>query len=193
MSDDEAFARLVSLACHDIRTPLATVQGFARTLERLSKLEPPADRYVHLIVEGSAQMAEILDQLALLARFEAERYEPVVESKDTLELAQSAAERLGDEAEARGEGEEVKVDVEDTERALASLGRCAARHGGVEHVTFEAQGPEIVISPITAEAAPIVLGLELKDFGAAIAVRLIDELGGSVALDGERLVVGLRA
>ena len=32
MTDDNAFARLVSLACHDLRTPLATVHGFATTL-----------------------------------------------------------------------------------------------------------------------------------------------------------------
>ena len=34
VSDDTYFARLVSLACHDVRTPLATVHGFAKTLER---------------------------------------------------------------------------------------------------------------------------------------------------------------
>ena len=30
--DDSRFPRLVSLACHDLRTPLATIYGFARTL-----------------------------------------------------------------------------------------------------------------------------------------------------------------
>ena len=34
MTDDPDFARLVSLACHDLRTPLATVHGFATTLSR---------------------------------------------------------------------------------------------------------------------------------------------------------------
>jgi signal transduction histidine kinase len=42
--DDTEFARLVSLACHDVRTPLATVHGFVRTLERQLELQPPADR-----------------------------------------------------------------------------------------------------------------------------------------------------
>lgn len=191
MSDDEAFPRLVSLACHDIRTPLATVHGFARTLERLSKLEPPADRYVHLIVEGSAQMDEILDQLALLARIEAARYEPAIEPKSTGELVRAAADRLGDMAEAVGEGDEVKADVEATERALAAFARCAARHGGLARVTLEARGTEILIFPVTEDAAPIVLGEDLKDLGSAAAVRLVAELQGSVELNGERLVVRL--
>ena len=45
MTEDSEFARLVSLACHDLRTPLATVNGFARTLTRFEwfALEPPAD------------------------------------------------------------------------------------------------------------------------------------------------------
>jgi len=35
VTDDNQFARLVMLACHDLRTPLATVHGFAHTLARL--------------------------------------------------------------------------------------------------------------------------------------------------------------
>ena len=33
------FARLVTLACHDLRTPLATVNGFAKTLVRGGQLD----------------------------------------------------------------------------------------------------------------------------------------------------------
>ena len=33
MATDDRFARMVWLACHDLRTPLATVYGFARTLQ----------------------------------------------------------------------------------------------------------------------------------------------------------------
>ena len=48
MTDDATFARLVSLACHDVRTPLATVHGFVKTLERTAELQPPADRYLEI-------------------------------------------------------------------------------------------------------------------------------------------------
>ena len=54
MTDDTAFPRLVSLACHDLRTPLATVSGFAKTLTRSGSLEAPADRYVAMIELGMA-------------------------------------------------------------------------------------------------------------------------------------------
>ncbi len=97
MDNDTAFARLVSLACHDLRTPLATVSGFAKTLTRGGSLEDPADRYVAMIEAAAAQMAELLDELGIVARIESGRYEPALRDADTLELAQSAARELGEE------------------------------------------------------------------------------------------------
>src|ERR671922_252139 len=60
---DTSFVRLVSLACHDLRTPLATVHGFARTISRTGGLEEPASRYLEMIEAASGQLAELLDQL----------------------------------------------------------------------------------------------------------------------------------
>ncbi|HXH98602.1 MAG TPA: histidine kinase dimerization/phospho-acceptor domain-containing protein, partial [Gaiellaceae bacterium] len=95
MQNDTSFARLVSLACHDVRTPLATVHGFVKTLSRTVELEPPADRYVEMIEAASQQIAELLDELSLASRIEAGRYEPPRREADTLALARAAADRLG--------------------------------------------------------------------------------------------------
>ena len=62
MTNDRQYAELVSVACHDILTPLATVYGFARTLERV-ELEPPSDRYVEMIGAASSQIDDLVDQL----------------------------------------------------------------------------------------------------------------------------------
>ena len=48
-----------------------------------------------------------------------------------------------------------------------------------------------MFEPVAESAAPIVLGEEQRDLGAAVAVMLIRALGGEVALDGERLTVTL--
>src|ERR1700693_4169295 len=95
VQNDTSFAKLVSLGCHDVRTPLATVHGFAKTLERASELAPPADRYVELIEKAAAEMAELLDELSLAARIDGGSYEPALRDADTLALAQAARERLG--------------------------------------------------------------------------------------------------
>lgn len=180
------------LACHDLRTPLATVHGFAQTLARLGELEDPAPRYLDMITTASGQMADLLDELSLAARIDAGRYEPVRKEADTLELSRSAAARLGEErVDVAGEGAGVEVDVDATERAVAALARCALRHGGLEEVRLAVQGAELELSPVTPASAPVLLGEDLRDLGAAVAVRLIRAQGGSVELDGEMLRVRL--
>jgi signal transduction histidine kinase len=189
---DSSFARLVSLACHDVRTPLATVHGFAKTLERTVELEAPADRYVEMIEAASAQMAELLDELSLAARIEAGLYDPVLREADTLTVAQGAVERLGeDRVQVRGEGTAVQTDEQALTRGVSALAQSALRHGGLDEVSIVVRGSEIDIAPVTPASAKVVLGEDLRDLGAAVAVRLVDALGGSVSLDGETLTVHL--
>jgi signal transduction histidine kinase len=179
------FPRLVSLACHDLRTPLATVQGFAKTLLRLESPTPEqAERYLGMIDAASDELVDLLDVLSLAARLEGGRYDPVLREADSLELARAAV------PEATGTGAAVQVDAEAVERSLAALERAARRHGGVE-VAVAVEGAEVSFAPVVAEAAPIVLGDDPKDLGAAVAVRLLRALGGSVELAGERLAVTL--
>jgi len=190
MPDHDDFARLVSLACHDLRTPLATVYGFARTLGRGGALDATSARYVEMIEAASQQLGGVLDELALAARIEGGRYEPVPQRRDTLELARGAAERAGDGITAAGErGAEVDVDPEPLERALAALALAAQRHGGVETVGIAVDGRELRIEPVEPEAAAVVLADELKDLGAAVALRLLAANGAAAELQDRALVV----
>ena len=192
MHDDTSFARLVSLACHDLRTPLATVHGFARTIARTADLEEPASRYLAMIETASGQIADLLDELGLVARIEAGRYEPTTTEVPLGELVRAAAGRLDEElVRVEGAGEPVTVDAPAVERALAALIRCALRHGGLERVDVRVEGRRVDVSPITPASAPVVLGEDLRDLGAAVAVRLLRTLGGSVAVEGETLHVVL--
>src|SRR5206468_3920769 len=120
VEQDTSFARLTSLAVHDLRTPLATIIGFARTSERSLELEPPLSRYIEMIIAAAEQMTELLEQVGLAARIADGRYEPVTERD-----------------------------------------------------------------------APVILAEDMKDLGAAVAIRAIRALGGSVELDGERLLIRL--
>jgi signal transduction histidine kinase len=192
LAEDPDFARLVMLACHDLRTPLATVHGFAHTLERSAELDDTSTRYVEMIGTASGQMAELLDELSVAARLAAGRYDPPLRAVDTLELARAAAERLGEErVEVSGEGAEVELDRDTVERAVSSLARCALRHGGLEQVRLAVRGPELALSPVTPASAPVLLGRDLRDLGAAVAVRVVEARGGAVAVDGDILKIRL--
>jgi signal transduction histidine kinase len=192
LAEDPQFARLVMLACHDLRTPLATVHGFAHTLARVEGLDETSARYVEMIASASGQLAELIDELSVAARVAAGRYDPPLRVVDTLELARRAAERLGEErVGVAGEGVELELDPDAVERAVAALARCALRHGGVERVELEVRGRELDLTPVTPASAPVLLGEDLRDLGAAVAVRVIRARGGSVELEGETLSVGL--
>jgi len=194
MHEDTSFSRLVALACHDLRTPLATVNGFARTLERVEALAPPADRYLEMILAATDQLAELIDELTLAARIEGGRYEPALQEADSLELARVAAQLLGeDRVSVEGSGAPVCVDPGATERGVSALVRSALRHGGLEQVSVRVRGAEVEVEPITESSAKVVLARDLRDLGAAVAVRLLETLGGEVAVEGETLRIKLPA
>jgi signal transduction histidine kinase len=193
MTDDTAFARLVSLACHDARTPLATAYGFARTLERT--LADPELRYVSMIASAASELGEILDLLSLASRIEDGRWAPELVAVESEALAQAAAARgkKGDgEVAVVGTGVAVRVATPAAELALAGFARCALRHGGLERVELQVVGAQVAVSPVAAGVGPILLGEDLRDLGAAVGGSIVRALGGSVAVEGDRFVVQLQ-
>ena len=154
-------------------------------MQRAGQLEPPLTRYVEMIIAASDQMTELLEELGLAARIAGERYEPVLADVDTLDLARAAV------PDADGTGTTITTDPPTVQRSLALLATCARRHGGVEKVTLRVDGARLALAPITPSAAPVILGEEMKDLGAAVAVRAVRALGGSVELDDEELRISL--
>src|SRR5918994_2356272 len=189
MASQSIFAQLVSLACHDLRTPLATASGFAHTLQRLDSPEEPADRYVDMIGAASEQMTELLDLLGAAARIEAGRFDVQAREADSRKLVDAAVARLDGHAVAEGGGATVQVDPPWAEKALASLAECVRRHGAFEQVTLAVDGAAVSIGPVADGVGAIALGDDLKDFGAAVGSRVLDAMGAELKVEGERLVV----
>jgi signal transduction histidine kinase len=184
----QSFAQLVSLACHDLRTPLATASGFARTLERLDEIGQPAERYVEMIGAATDQLAGLLDLLSAAARIELDRFEPQLRPANTRALADAAAARLEDErASVEGEGAEVRADPDSAATSVSALAEAARRHGGLERITLTVAGPMISIAPIVDDAGPIAIGDDLRDFAAAVGARVLQTSGVSLQVDDEAL------
>jgi signal transduction histidine kinase len=181
------FPRLVSLACHDLRTPLATIYGFARTLSRAGELDERSARFVGMIEEASEQMTSLLDDLGTAARIEGARWEPALARVLTLELARNPDERVV----VSGTGALVETDGDAVRHALGALAQAALRHGPVDAVTWTVDGRALALAPVTTGAAPVLLGAEPKDLGSLVAALVVRRLGGSLELDGETLRVNL--
>ncbi len=185
MEDAERFPRIVSLACHDLRTPLATVYGFARTLTRSEGHDERTARFLGMIETASEQMTELLDELGVAARVLGGRFEPAPREIDTLDLVQTDDPRIT----VGGTGATVETDADTAAKALRSLALAALRHGPVERVGFAVDGRTIELAPVTVAAAPIVTGDEVRDLGALVARIVLDALDVSIELDGETLRV----
>ena len=191
MTNDRQFAELVSVACHDIKTPLATVYGFARTLEKLP-LEDPAPRYLEMVAAASAQIDDLVEQLRLVANIEVGKYQPTLVERDSLELVNEAAEQLTDGmVNVSGRGAQVRVDPEPLVRALSQLVRAAARHGGHETVDVQVRGAELELSPLSRTARPVVLGEDPRELAAPAGAILIRALGGELEARDETLWIRL--
>jgi signal transduction histidine kinase len=187
MTDDARFVRLVSLACHDLRTPLATVFGFARMLERAGNLDGQAARFVEMISDASGEMGSLLDELSTAARIEGGRWEPALSDADTLDLALADDDRIG----VTGRGETIETEPTAVRRALKAFAVAAVRHGPVGSVTWTVDGRSLELAEITDAAAPVVTGEEIRDLGAIVGRSVIEQLGGSLAVSNGRLRVAL--
>jgi signal transduction histidine kinase len=190
MTDDQRFPELVSLACHDLRTPLATVAGFASTLLRMGDLDEQRLRYLTLIEAAALQLGEIIDDLGVVARIEGGRFEPAGEPVDSLDLVTMAAQQLGNGSmRVTGSGAAVHLDRELGVRAVCSMVTAARRHGGVETVDVTVDGAGVELSPVSAETADIVRGDDLRDLAAAVGRRSLEAQGATVtARDGALLI-----
>lgn len=165
--------------------------GFARTLGRSVELPPPADRYVEMIDLAAGQIADLLDDLTVVARIEAGRWEPATAATSVDELVSAAAVRAGAGVATTGGGGYVRVEREAAARALGALARAALRHGRAESVELRGSGGDVAISPVGPDLAPIVLGEDLRDLGAAVSVRVLRALGAEMSAEGETLHVRL--
>jgi signal transduction histidine kinase len=185
--EEETFPLVVSLACHDLRTPLATIFGFARTLNRMEEHDERTTRFLGMIEDAAEQMTELLDGLGALARIQAGRWEPAFRELDTAELAASEDPRVTVE----GAGEQVETEVDAVGKALRSLASAAIRFGPAERVTWTVRGRELELRPVTEASAPVLSGDEVRDLGSLVARAVIEQLGGSFAVDGDVVRVRL--
>ena len=166
------------------------MQGFAKTLLRMEQTPEQRERYLGMIDEASTELAQLLDELGLVARIEGGRYAPHRREVDSLELAQAAAGRVPG-LEAAGDGAPVEVDPDAAESAVAAFGRATLRHGVIEAAELSVAGPVVVVAPVRDGVGRILLGQDPRDLGAAVGVRVLHALGGSVELEEDRLVLTL--
>jgi signal transduction histidine kinase len=196
-ADADSFPARVGAACHDLRTPLATVFGFARTLERQGGLDERQARYVEMIIAGADDLNRLIEDLAVVARIEAGSFAARHEAVDPRALASEAAAelggRLGSAREVGGPSgradRAVRTDRKLAVAALASLAEAGLRRQRrKEEVGFE------IDSRGAVEFGPLADGFALlegdgRDLHLSAARAVLGELGARLEAVGDRIRV----
>ena len=139
-----AQARFVSDASHELRTPIAVIQGYANLLDRWGKDDEKAlMESVSAIKDEAGNMKDLVEQLLFLARGDSNRIALVQERVDLAALTEEVVSETrmldsGHEFTANGAGVAVMADKSLIKQALRILVDNA--------IKYTDQGGEIVIS-----------------------------------------------
>ena len=155
---NQAMREFVATASHDLRTPLTSVLGFARTLrdQRASLDDAQREACIDAILRGATQATRLVDDLLTLSQLQAGVIATHIEPVRVAAVAREAAARSGVEATVEvDESVMVAADAHHVERILGNYLTNAARYGEAPiRVTGEAEvdGSRVVIRVCDAGA-----------------------------------------
>ena len=167
---DELKANFISLAAHELRTPVAAIAGFARTLtERADDLNETRVRQIHTILEQQAsRLGALIEQLLDLSRLDAAAV-PISKAEFNV---RERAEEVIQAIPAAGDGKvdldvplqlETFADPNVFERVLTNLVTNALRYG---------EAPIVV----RAEQNDRHLRVVVQDHGPGVAPEFVPDL-----------------
>jgi signal transduction histidine kinase len=197
---------------HDLRTPLASMQGYLELLLlRHGSLAPAEERnYLETAVRHSERLGRLVGDLFELTKLEADEVQPQLEEFSLAELAHDVVQKFALDAtrrqvdlRARGGGPDPRVlaDIGMVERVLENLLDNALRHtpaGGTVTIEFECDAPRARMA--VRDTGPGIAAAELPGLfdrydrasrsvpgghgglGLAIARRIVSLHGGELSV-----------
>jgi signal transduction histidine kinase len=154
---------LIANVSHDLRTPLAILQGYAETLqikqETLSTEDQ--DRYLNIILESSEKLAHLIAQLFEYSKLEAHQIEPEKEPFFIAELAQDVFQKYL--ILAKEKNIELKLDIP------SGLPMVFADIGLVDRVVQNLMDNALKFTPQGGSVT-----IELRDKGKQVEVKIAD-------------------
>ena len=129
---DRMRRELVANVSHDLRSPLASIQGYLETVQMKDGALDPEDRtrYVETALKHARRLSDLVSELFDLSKLESEQIEPSPEPFPIAELAQDTVMQYTPQAEEAGvelsldlpeERARVEADIGLIERALSNL------------------------------------------------------------------------
>lgn len=201
---------MYAAVAHDLKTPLTSIQGFAKALEEDKIPEEEKKEILGIIAKKSSGMNDLVDLLFEYSQLGTSEYKPNLSDIDIAELMRGII------AENYGDLEDHKIDVDvhipdtpvtvnadrrDISRALSNLVINTYKHnpdGITFYVRMDTEGDKCVIT-LADTGNDIPQGMDIFEpfvtensarsagrgtgLGLAITKRIIERHGGSIVLD----------
>ncbi|WP_250656251.1 sensor histidine kinase [Alkalimarinus coralli] len=157
---DELRRELISYVSHDLRTPLAALQGYLETwqLKQNSLTEDESAELIRVAANNAQQVSRLVEQLFELAHLDADNTQLTMEPVSIAELAQDVLQKLQLDAQQHGIRLDVNpkdpsliacADIEKLERVFTNLVDNAIRHcseGDSVGIDISRQGEQLQVS-----------------------------------------------
>jgi signal transduction histidine kinase len=133
---DELKTHFISIASHELRSPITSIRGFAQTLIDLPFSDQERIRYLRIIEEESSRLAKMIENFLDLSRIEAGRFSLQMEYIDVATLLEKTAETFIMTTQKRVLVQNqpalppLRADPERLTRALTNLLDNAEKYGG---------------------------------------------------------------
>ncbi|MBC7462099.1 MAG: hypothetical protein H7287_12110 [Thermoleophilia bacterium] len=195
--DPQELLRLsIGPACHELRSPLAVVYGFARMLETGDEQDPTTAKYVAQIVRGAERLDALLDDLAKLGRIASGRLNPQLESVELRAIVAGIAEKDENVGRLRvdaGSGVHVKADPVWLGAAIQAIVDGLVFEEGIDiQVSWRHEQHEVHLQLVPNSSFPMIdVEPEKSGLGIALARVRVIAMGGSFDGSGDRITLTL--
>jgi K+-sensing histidine kinase KdpD len=184
-------------ACHELRSPLAVVYGFARMLENASNLDEEATaKYVSQIVRSAERLDHMLDDLSKIGRIAAARIQPQLEHVPLRSVIDDlCATSTNDGRLTVDPGADVSVKADPawlTESLQAVVDGLCFEEGIDVRLTWRHEQHEVQLHMVPNSSFPMIdVEPDKSGLGISLARMRIVAMGGSFEGSGDRIVINL--
>ena len=173
---DRLRREMVSSISHDLRTPLASAQGYLETLALKSDAlsDDERDRYLNIAIRQTRRLQKLIDQLFELVRLEARDTQVAFEEFSILELAYDVVNKLALKAS------EKNIELTIDENAIDS--RVVADIGLIERVL-----DNLIDNAVQYSSPDRKIWLDIRPEGERVRVSVNDQ-GAGISRDQQQLI-----
>lgn len=196
--DTQELLRLaIGPACHELRSPLAVVYGFARMLEGSPNIDEAARaKYVGQIVRSAERLDHMLDDLSKIGRIASARLHPQIEHVPLRSIVDDLCATSTNEGRfAVDQGADVNVKADPawlTESLQAIVDGLCFEDGIDVRLTWRHEPHEVQLHVVPNSSFPMIdVEPDKSGLGISLARVRVVAMGGTFEGSGDRIVITL--